>query len=207
MDDTLQFLLSVLGGALGAAVAYWFWLRQHWQEIRGQYDQELRTARRPLYLTLWAQFEPLAVYAPEENITYKRIAEMGVALRKWYFHDGGLLFTERARDTYFLVQDAIDRVAQLPSQRTAFRPITKHWTRTQLDFARKRLQIRKLQGADDPRSDFAAWHDATSEMIDRWAFGAVADDDYVLLQFLASSLRTLLAEELHTRNRSILDRA
>jgi hypothetical protein len=207
-DRFVELLFAALAGVIGAAVTYWFGVRKQLQEIRGEYDQELRTARRTAYLELWKAFEPLAVYAPETAITYQGMVTLGVGLRSWYFKEGGgLLSTERARDAYFLVQDAIDRVAQVADPATVLRPATRHWTRTDLDKARERLRLQPLATPDETADARATWHGRTAATIGAWPFGAPPDDDFVLLQFLASSLRTLLAQDLHARDRSILEPA
>jgi hypothetical protein len=204
-DTLVQFALSVFGGAIGAAVTYWFWLRQQIQEIRRAYDQEVHSARMTAYAGLWKEFQPLAVYAPDEDVSYARIRILGVALRTWYFGQGGLLLTERARDAYFLVQDAIDRVGEQDPAEELVRPSATHWTRTRLDEARARLHLAPLYGAGASAAARATWHDTIAATIGGWSFGVAPNDDFVLLQFLASSLRTLLARDIRARDPSMLD--
>jgi hypothetical protein len=207
-DQFVELLFAALAGVIGAAVTYWFGVRKQLQEIRGEYDEELRTARRTAYLGLWKAFEPLAVYAPDTAITYKGIITLGVRLRSWYFKDGGgLLSTEQARDSYFLVQDAIDRVAQLPDPAKVLRPAKRHWTRTDLDGSRERLGLKPLTTPDDTAEARKTWRRHMAATIEAWPFGVAPDDDFALLQFLASSLRTQLADDLHARARSILEPA
>jgi hypothetical protein len=208
MDDRIvELFFSAVAGAIGAAVTYWFWVRQQIMEIRRDYDRELRSARMAAYAKLWQEFEPLAVYAPTESITYDRVRELGVALRSWYFDTGGLLFTRRARDAYFLVQDAIDQIARLPHNDAILRGVSTHWTRTTINATHERLHIRELPPAGATDQEHVAWRDELSALIaNEWSFGERPDDDFALLQFLASSLRTLLAEDLLTRDPSLLRR-
>jgi hypothetical protein len=203
-DVIVQLVLSAVGGSIGAIVGYWFWVRQQLQEIRAEYDRELRTARMTAYRSLWRGFAPLAVYSPSEDISYERITKLGVELRKWYFDEGGLFFTDRARNVYFLVQDAIDRLAQVSRGRKLLRGVDKHWTRTELDSRRDDLKLSPLTPSSASTEAHVAWENATSEWIEQWSFGSRPDDDFVILQFLASSLRTVLARDLHARNPSIL---
>jgi hypothetical protein len=37
---------------------------------------------------------------------------MAVALRKWYFEEGGLFFSEPARDAYFALQDGLKELGE-----------------------------------------------------------------------------------------------
>lgn len=205
-DAFVPLVVSVVGGTVGAAATYWFWSRQHRQEILRSYDQELRTARFKAYRTLWQEFEPLAVYLPDTDITYERVVRMGVAIRGWYFHKGGLLLTERARNAYFLVQDAIDRVSRSGTGDKVMRATSTHWTNKSLDDRRRSIHLVALPPDGSAPDVQSTWEDRTSECINAWTFGDAPDDDFVLLQSLVSSLRTILARDLHARNPSILDR-
>ena len=206
MDVFTDFIIPLLLGALGGAATHLLWLHRHLEEIRRGYDEELRKARMAAYQKLWKEFAPLAVYAPERDVTYRHIAGLGTALRRWYFEDGGLLFTSRARDVYFTVQDAIDRVAETNAKGT-LRSRRKHWKTGDVDAERKRLKIDLLPDRGSSDKDLSAWRKSVGERLRTWRIGSAADDDFVVLQFLASSMRSVLAEDLHSRAPSILDRA
>jgi hypothetical protein len=199
MDSFQQIVVSAVGAFLGAAATYWFWLRQEMLEIRRSYDQELRSARMNAYQGLWKEFEPLAAYSPDQDITYGHVVRLGVAIRKWYFESGGLLLTEKARDTYFLLHDAINRVASAGLDAKVIRPATTRWGVESLDEERKRLGLNEL----DP-ADLKACKVELSNTVRKWAFGQNPTDDFVFLQFLASSLRTVLARDIRTRDPSLL---
>lgn len=208
MDNPIvNIVVSAATAGITALIAFRFWILQQVREIQRDYDRELRTARMVAYAKLWQEFEPLAVYAPSESITYERVRELGVALRSWYFDTGGLLFTSRARDAYFLVQDAIDQVGRLPRNDAIVRGASTHWTRTTINATHKDLDICELPSPSATDEEQAAWRDYMAALIaDKWRFGETPDDDFALLQFLASSLRTLLAEDLLTRDPSLLRR-
>jgi hypothetical protein len=199
-------VIPLVVGALSGLAAHWWWLRRHLEEIRGAYDEELRKSRMTAYRKLWKEFVPLAVYAPDRDVTYQDVIGLGTALRRWYFDEGGLLFTERARDVYFLMQDAIDRVAETEARGTV-RSRSRRWRREDLDVERKRLNIDRIPDPGSNEEKRSLWRKGVSKRLQRWPFGASADDDFVMLQFLASSLRTTLVEDLHARAPSVLDAA
>jgi hypothetical protein len=204
MDDRIVTIaLSAVTAIITGWISYRFWIAQQLREIERDYDRELRASRLPAYQELWKEFEPLAVYAPAEAVTYERLRELGVTLRTWYFHTGGLLFTKRARDAYFLVQDAIDGAGQGPA-RGELRSASRHWTRTSLDAAREPFEIPSLPSpsAGDDRHD--RWQRDVRAIVAKWRFGDQPENDFVLVQFLASSLRTLLADDLRAREPSML---
>lgn len=207
MDVLLsEVIVPLVVGALGGAATHWWWLRRHLEEIRRAYDEELRKSRMTTYQKLWKEFSPLAVYAPEGDVTYQDIVQLGTALRRWYFEDGGLLFTTRARDVYFMVQEAIDRVAETKTAGT-LRSRRKRWRGEDIEAERERLGIDQLPGPSSKDDERSSWRTGLGERLRTWPYGAAPDDDFVVLQFLASSLRTVLVEDLHARAPSILDRA
>jgi hypothetical protein len=208
VDDPLVNLVVSIGiAAVTAIVASRIWVYQQFREIQRDYDKDLRTRRLAAYEELWRKFEPLAVYAPSESITYERVRELGRDLRGWYFNIGGLLFTQRARDAYFLVQDAIDQIARLPGSDDIIRGASRHWTRDRITAADRHLRIPMLPSPTATDLEHQAWRDCLSRRIAiKWRFGERPDLDFVLLQFLASSLRTLLAQDLLTRDPSLLRR-
>jgi hypothetical protein len=204
-DPLVNFLVSVATAVITAILASRFWVYQQIKEIQRDYDKELRTQRLEAYEDLWRKFEPLAVYAPSDSITYERVRELGRDLRGWYFNKGGLLFTQRARDAYFLVQDAIDQIARLPPSDDIIRAASRHWTRDRIIAADHHLRIPKLPPPTATDREHTFWRDCLSRRIAaEWRFGERPDLDFVLLQFLASSLRTLLAQDLLTRDPSLL---
>ena len=55
----------------------------------------------------WKLLEPLAKYFRAEPLTYRRLEQLGTALRAWYFDTGGLFLTDRSRDRYFNLLDGL----------------------------------------------------------------------------------------------------
>jgi len=76
-------------------------------DLEAEYDIALRSERLAAYRELWTTLEPLAKYFQAEPLTYRRVEQLGVALRAWYFHTGGLFLTERSRDRYFDLLDGL----------------------------------------------------------------------------------------------------
>jgi hypothetical protein len=105
-----EFPSALLAFALGSAGTY---LTTQWKvraELEGEYDKSLRDARVRVYQELWARLQPLAKYARPGPVTYQTIHQMATDLRTWYFEKGGLYFSEKARDAYFTLQEALAEV-------------------------------------------------------------------------------------------------
>jgi hypothetical protein len=77
------------------------------QDLEADYDLALRDERLAAYRELWRRLEPLAKYFRAEEVTYRRLRELGTELRSWYFHTGGIYLTAQSRDAYFHLQDGL----------------------------------------------------------------------------------------------------
>lgn len=105
MADSLAVALA--SAVAGGALTYVTTIMKVRQDLAAQYDADLRRDRIGVYKRLWMLLEPLARYAPPGEFTFKRGHELAQSLRKWYFEEGGLFFSEPARDAYFALQDAL----------------------------------------------------------------------------------------------------
>jgi hypothetical protein len=76
-------------------------------DLAAEYDIALRSERLAAYRELWKMLEPLAKYFRAEPLTYRRLEQLGAALRSWYFSTGGLFLTARSRDRYFHLLDGL----------------------------------------------------------------------------------------------------
>ncbi len=108
MFDAASLLASaVVGGIVGAAgTAY-----KSRKDLEGRYDIALREKRVAAYAELWATLEPLAEYFGAQP-TRDEVAELGRAVRTWYFHTGGLVLSESTRAPYFNLQQGLTGVVQ-----------------------------------------------------------------------------------------------
>jgi hypothetical protein len=104
MSELVTTLVGLAVGSLGTYFGIQWKVRA---ELAGDYDKSLRDARVKVYQELWSSLQPLAKYARPGPVTYQTIAQMAGELRGWYFEKGGLYFSERARDAYFLLQEAL----------------------------------------------------------------------------------------------------
>jgi hypothetical protein len=143
---------------------------------------------------------PLAIYFPPpesaEPLGPRQCREMGREMSHWYFSHGGLLLSEGSRPAYFLLARALTR-ASISDRVSApvFPGDAEAISVESLDRYRKELACPKV-----PNPEF----------VEQWTFGltAVPDTlpaqrfrDYVFLQWLSSTLRTTLSEDLRSRRR------
>jgi hypothetical protein len=196
---------SVVGGLASAAVAYYLFGKQKLIELRSAYDQELRSRRLGAYQELWKAFEPLAQFSPEQDLRYRDVLAIAAAMRSWYFKQGGLVLTPRARDLYMVFHETVDRMAaNARNHEDVLRRRDLRLSRAEL---RQRLEAMSFDLSPPPLGA-TAWKDWVQRLeiaLDQRALGVDADQDFMVLQCLASRLRTLLAGEIRTREVSILE--
>jgi hypothetical protein len=204
--DLLSTVVDTLVGALvGAGLTHHFWVRQKLMEIRGAYDQELRTRRLTAYQGLWCAFEPLAMFFPEKDVCYADVVSIGPKMRSWYFTMGGLVLTHRARELYFLFQETLDRVEEEASRpQDVLRAKSQRLTQ---DHVNAKLKMLGFDVGAPPLKPEAwkRWLAHLRAILQQRPFGNDAPGDFIVLQSLASRLRTLLTVEIKTREPSVLD--
>jgi len=105
MADSVAVALA--SAVAGGALTYVTTIMKIRQDLAAQYDADLRRDRIGVYKRLWMLLQPLARYAPPGEFTFSKAQEMATALRAWYFEEGGLFLSERARDAYFALQDKL----------------------------------------------------------------------------------------------------
>ena len=100
---------AVLGALTGIVSTSW----KQRKDLEAQYDIDLRKRRIGVYHELWKRLEPLAFFAVPTP-TYTVVAGLTKELRQWYFHKGGLFLSERTREPYFDVQEALKGILEQP---------------------------------------------------------------------------------------------
>ncbi|GAB3589794.1 hypothetical protein GCM10027446_03150 [Angustibacter peucedani] len=110
-------VVAVVTGLLGYRSARW--------QQRRELEVELRSQRLAAFKKLWALSEPLARYgfSATERQTYASMTALSIALRHWYFSEGGMFLSDTSRDAYFAFQQAIeDAVAAAPDAEAELDP-------------------------------------------------------------------------------------
>lgn len=155
---------------------------------RGALDQAVHEKRLEVYPQLVQATEPLAIYFPSVRLSRTVCAEIGRAMRMWYFGGGGLLMSTEARDAYFKLARALTRAS---SESTLSVPeLPKDVDKISAESLK---QFRKDLGNLDG--------------VEEWVFGKTGEtdaerfQDFVFLQRLSSDLRTKLSQDLSSRRR------
>ncbi|HEX8129170.1 MAG TPA: hypothetical protein VF527_08725 [Pyrinomonadaceae bacterium] len=107
-----DFILPVLTAVVGFFVAYMTTLLKFRKDLEAKYDESLRDQRIEVYKELWKLLQPLARYAPPELVTRRRVEQLAIELRRWYFEVGGLFCTDQTRDAYFALQKGIEKAVE-----------------------------------------------------------------------------------------------
>jgi hypothetical protein len=99
--------------AVAALTAGATFLATRWK-VSKDFDIEIaravRSDRIEVYPKLWALTERLAFYAKERDLTYSDALDLGSALRRWYYQEGGIFLSENSRDAYFELHEALKAV-------------------------------------------------------------------------------------------------
>jgi hypothetical protein len=192
----LSGILGVVAG-VGSTVVTLLVARRN---LVGALDQSVHDERLKAYPALVHTAEPLAIYFPararHEPLGPEQCREMGRAMSDWYFTHGGLLLSEASRPAYFLFARALTRASMADRiNAPSFPKDADAISNVRLGHYRNDLNFPKV--IDDA-------------YVEDWVFGRVpAQDagfaeqirDYVLLQWLSSTLRTTLTEDLRSRLR------
>ncbi len=105
--DLSEVLVSFALGVVSSYLGLYWKVRK---ELEADYDKDLRANRFRAYATLWRALQPLAKYARPAPLNAGSSEAMSVELRRWYFEEGGIYLSERARDAYFRLQNEIQSV-------------------------------------------------------------------------------------------------
>ena len=192
-----------MSGVLGVVVGVGSTVGAVWVARRNQLgalDQSVHDQRLKTYPALVQAAERLAIYFPpytdSEPMGPQQCEKMGRAMSLWYFRKGGLLLSEDSRPAYFLLARALTR-ASLAGRLNA--PL----------FPRDAGAI-SSKNLDRYRYELGFPKAADEAYVEQWIFGqttaremsyAETFRDYVFLQWLSSTLRTTLSEDLRSRRR------
>ncbi|MBD1853168.1 hypothetical protein H6F87_24810 [Cyanobacteria bacterium FACHB-502] len=190
----LTGIVGLLAGFTGTAASIWVARLTRYGEL----DQSVHDKRIELYPKLVKATAPLAIYFPSthsstSSIGPKECREMGQAMSKWYFEDGGLFLSKEAQDAYFKLARALTRASLAGDLRVpTFTQDAQDISKEKVDEYRKALDPNEL------------------DKIEMWNFGITGSEsnspayrfrDFVFLQRLSSILRTELSEDLRSRRR------
>lgn len=111
----MQILIGLLGGLMGTVVGgavTWFTTdRTLRRKLEQSYDKELRTARIAAYKQLWQITSSLPRYAWPVNPTRSELRALIEEFHSWYFAVGGLFLSQKSKDAYFDMMNALDDAA------------------------------------------------------------------------------------------------
>lgn len=109
MDEKVvaAIITAMVSAVITAVVTYLVAVVKIRRELEVTYDRDLRDKRLAVYKELWRQLELLAKYARPRPFSRAVAKDLTQTLRTWYFETVGLFLSERTRDAYFAVQDAL----------------------------------------------------------------------------------------------------
>ncbi len=170
--------------------------------VRVQHDETLHEARFKAYCDLMKKLGVFALFSPEKSPRYEHLQEVSKDLRGWYFDAGGLLMPTRTRNIYFRLQETLV-LAAVGNRSGDLRGPSRTFSVAEMDDARKHHGLPSSNDLMDVNSP-ASW--ALLDKVKNWQFGT-SEDDYMLLQYLTSALRTALAKDLESRTLPLAERS
>jgi hypothetical protein len=79
-------------------------------DLKAEYDKDLRNERIEAYQGLWHLFQYLGRYDLPEALTAELLKKLSEEMRDWYFGGGGLYLSEQSRTTYFKLKEDIKNI-------------------------------------------------------------------------------------------------
>ena len=96
----IALILLIMGGVIGGFVTTYF-------DFRKQIIHEVWQKRFEQYKKLWAISGNLPKWPKDETLTFKKLHNISIALKNWYFNDGGLLLSGKSRNYYESLQKVL----------------------------------------------------------------------------------------------------
>jgi len=114
MDNPIAMgiITGLIGVASGAILTYIGAILKFRKDLEAEYDKDLRTRRLTAYEKLWGHLQLLARYDRPKPLTPQTLQELSVAMRRWYFEEGGLYLSDKSRQTYFDLKRAIQKLLE-----------------------------------------------------------------------------------------------
>jgi len=204
--------VAFLGVILSVFVAWITARRARW----GTFDLAVLEKRLDSYPDLVTAAKYLALYFPESPVTPATCKAAGDALRTCFFGGAGILISKDSRDRYFTLIEALALAANATSaldvpnvddygewvNESMIDRYRKHLDLDDPGRDRKRVRDWKFGAAKEMRADLEDWL-RQRKALNEEAVRRIADlfRDFVLLQTLASRLRTALTADIGGRRR------
>jgi hypothetical protein len=113
-----KVLAAVIGGLFGIVGTYVAAILKFRKDLEADFDKEIRKERIQEYPKLWRLLELLAKYDRPDPVTPAHLADLSVAMRKWFFDGGGIYLSDRARESYFALKRQLQKVAHSSRQQS-----------------------------------------------------------------------------------------
>lgn len=100
----------VTSAAVGAVVSYGGAIINNILNTRAKVDEGLRETRIRVYQDLWKKTHLLPKWPRRTDVTYEMLQAFSQQLCDWYFDQGGMFLSKKARDSYGQLQDTVGAV-------------------------------------------------------------------------------------------------
>lgn len=127
MED--KIIAAIIGVFFGFISTYLAAILKFRQDLRAQYDKDLRDKRIEEYRELWELTGAFPKYAVPKSVTYGDANKLAENLRIWYFGKGGMFLSDDSRNAYFKYQEAFKKILADETEDLS-RPLGKPGDRT-----------------------------------------------------------------------------
>jgi len=148
-----QFIALIFGGVLGVIFKYWYDYKA--MVLKSLWEERYRAYRGLVLIT-----GVLPLYPVRANVSYADIYHASEKMRDWYFKEGGLLLSKKARDKYFDVQKKIRQVTNGRSNDEMLEPLMGDYETVRNYFSELRTELtndlmsrRRLRGFFEWKND------------------------------------------------------
>lgn len=112
MPEFLNLLTILVSAITGAILAYLGAIWRTRSQARQFIHEKIHESRSRLYPQAWKLTGQLPLRPKTQQLTYASINELSIALRDWYYQEGGMYLSGGARRAYSDCQDTLCNIVQ-----------------------------------------------------------------------------------------------
>lgn len=116
-----EVIIALIGGFFGlvsgAVATYVTAILKYRKELEAEFDKEIRKERMRAYPELMRCLDVLARYDRPGPLNGESLANLSIAMRKWFFESGGILLSDLTRHAYFALKEDLQRIVTSSRQR------------------------------------------------------------------------------------------
>jgi hypothetical protein len=114
---------------------------KYWYDYKGMVAKLLWEKRYETYKKLLEVTGKLPLYPARADLVYGDVLHAAEEMRDWYFKEGGLLLSKKARDKYFAAQKKIVQVMKKQKKENVLDPVGDDYETIRSCFSELRTEL------------------------------------------------------------------